>query len=113
MSEIQPSAKRPRCSGCPLCFSNEDYVSLGIFSEWTTTVCLGSYLFAHCQKGAEEQEDKSCAEMTWYPETFKRGFVDAWRDMALDRAAWQRVREHTARVNEEDELKEKQAKDEK
>ena len=34
--------------------------------------------------------------------------------MALDCAAWQHVvRERTARVNEEDELKEKQAKDEK
>ena len=34
--------------------------------------------------------------------------------MALDLAAWQHVvRERTARVNEEDELKEKQAKDEK
>ena len=63
--------KRPRCRGCPLCSSNEDYVSLGIFSEWTTTVCLGSCLFAHCQKGAEEQEDRSCAGMTWYPKTFK------------------------------------------
>ena len=44
----------------------------------------------------------------------KCGLSDDWRDMALDRAAWQHVvRERTARVNEEDELKEKQAKDKK
>ena len=44
----------------------------------------------------------------------KCGLSDAWRDMSLDRAAWQHVvRERTGRVNEEDELKEKQAKDEK
>ena len=114
MSEIQPSAKRPRCSGYPLCSSNEDYVSLGIFSEWTTTVCLGSCLFAHCQKAAEEQEDRSCAGMTWYPETFKSVVClmpgETW--LLIVRHG-NMLSERTARVNEEDELKEKQAKDEK
>ena len=44
----------------------------------------------------------------------KCGLSDDWRDMALDHVAWQHVvRELTARVNEEDELKENQAKDEK
>ena len=44
----------------------------------------------------------------------KCGLSDVWRNLARDSEVWQHaVIECTARVNEEDELKEKQAKDEK
>ena len=44
----------------------------------------------------------------------KCGLSDVWCDLARDREVLQHpVRECTARVNEEDELKEKQAKDKK
>ena len=42
------------------------------------------------------------------------GLIDVWREQAMNRKTWQCVvRESTARVNEEDELREKQSKDEK